>query len=325
MRLTCRISILLMLSFVLAAIASGQEVCTFNIAGDWESTAPGETARNLYRFTPDGTVTIFSLPAVDGKARETARTAYKLNTPESPKTLEFKAVREPRAFPWGSGRMEILEVADNSLTVVKPGSAPVAWVRIDPDKYFVVVAAHRGTPPHFGGPAFVVLIKKPAASKMQIETFGLYYRDGKRINGPVPTELVREYMTDLSSDQDSVLRLEITAKQFSRAMKIVRTWQKRAAGGALLFPSYSYLNVVVPLKEVAESLNACGATINLHKLTWMVDDEIGANFGEWELSYQYVKKLRELNQRANLTDAKLQQTIGSPQIIDGGTDPALQK
>jgi hypothetical protein len=188
-----------------------------------------------------------------------------------------------------------------------------------------MLAAHRGTPPHLGGPAFVVLIKKPAGGQTQIETFGLYYRDGQRINGPVPTELVSRYMPDLPTDQDSVLRLEITAKQFSRAMKIVRSWQKRAAGGALLFPSYSYLNVVVPMKEVSESLNACGATINLHKLTWMVDDEIGANFAEWELSYQYVKKLRELNQQANLPEAKLQQTIGGLQTIGSDPEPARQK
>src|SRR5262249_8490295 len=157
---------------------------------------------------------------------------------------------------------------------------PVPLIRHDPDKYFVVLAAHRGTPPHLGGPAFVMLIKKPVKSEMKIETFGLYYRDGQRINGPVPAELLRQYMTEPSPHHDAILRLEVTAKQFSRATKIVHAWQKRSADGALLFPSYSYLNVVVPLKEVAESLNACGETIKLHKLTWMVDDEIGANFAE---------------------------------------------
>ena len=118
-------------------------------------------------------------------------------------------------------------------------------------------------------------------------------------------------MKDSRPEQDSVLRLEVTAQQFSRAMKIVHSWQKRATDGALLFPSYSYLNIVVPLKEVAESLNACGETIKLHKLTWMLDDEIGANFAEWELSYQYVKKLRDLNQQANVSETKLQHTIGN--------------
>ena len=94
-------------------------------------------------------------------------------------------------------------------------------------------------------------------------------------------------------------------------MKIVHSWQKRARDGALLFPPHSYLNVVVPLKEVAESLNACGETFKLHKLTWMVDDEIGANFAEWELSYQYVKRLLDLNQQANVSETKLQHTIGN--------------
>jgi len=319
MRWICRILFLLMGSLVLASSGSAQEACAFSIAGDWQSTVPGERSPNLYRFAPDGTVRVFSPSAAGRESTEIAKAVYGLDNPRSPKVVEFKPLPGARAFPWGVGRMEIVDVADDSFTIVKPGLAPAAWVRHDPDKHFVVLAAHRGTPPHFGGPAFAMLIKKPAGHEAQVETFGLYYRDKKRINGPVPAELIQQYVKDSGPEQDSVLRLEVTAQQFTRAVKIVHSWQKRAADGALLFPSYSYLNVVVPLKQVAESLNACGETIKLHKLTWMVDDEIGANFGEWELSYQYVKRLRDLNQQANVSEAKLQQTIGNAEGL------ALQK
>jgi hypothetical protein len=94
-------------------------------------------------------------------------------------------------------------------------------------------------------------------------------------------------------------------------MTILQTWQRRAREGALLFPEYSYLNVIVPLKEIAESLNQCGDTINLYKLTWMVDDELAVNVPEWELAFQYVKKLRQLNEPLNVTDEKFQQSIGN--------------
>jgi hypothetical protein len=310
MRLICRICFLLTISLALGSRGSAQEACTFSIGGDWQSTVPGDSSPNLYRFAPDGTVTVFSQPAAGRGSTEIAKAAYGLDNPRSPKTVEFKPLPGARAFPWGLGRMEIVDVSDNSFTILKPGVAPATWVRNDPEKYFVVLAAHRGTPPHFGGPAFVMLIKKPAGGETQFETFGLYYRDQKRINGRVPTELIHQFIKDSGSEQDSVLRLEVTAQQFSRAMKIVHSWQKRATDGALLFPPYSYLNVVVPLKEVADSLNACGETIKLHQLTWMVDDEIGANFAEWELSYRYVKRLRDLNERVNVSEARLQQTIG---------------
>src|SRR5262249_35403710 len=219
MRLIYRIVFLLMPSLVLASRGSAQESCTFSIAGDWQSTVPGEPSPKLYRFAPDGTVTVFSSSATRGDSTEIAKAGYGLDNPRSPKALEFKPLPGARAFPWGFGRMEIVDVGDNTFTIVKPGLAPAAWAKVsnDPDKYFVVLAAHRGTPPHFGGPAFVMLMKKPAGGEMQVETFGLYYRDKNRINGPVPTELIQQYMKDSGPEQDSVLRLAITAQQFSRA------------------------------------------------------------------------------------------------------------
>ena len=108
-----------------------------------------------------------------------------------------------------------------------------------------------------------------------------------------------------------MLRLQVTSEEFARSMNIVQTWQKRACEGALLFPEYSYLNIIVPLKEIAESLNQCHETINLYKLTWMVDDELAVNVPEWELAFQYVKRLRQLNEPINVTDEKFQQSIGN--------------
>ena len=94
-------------------------------------------------------------------------------------------------------------------------------------------------------------------------------------------------------------------------MNIVQTWQKRAREGALLFPSYSYLNIIVPLKEIAESLNQCGETIKLYQLTWMVDDELGANVPQWELAFAYIRRLRQLNEPLHMNNEKFQQSISS--------------
>ena len=61
--------------------------CTLNIAGDWESIVPGKASSNLYHFSPNGIVSVFSLA---GPKRELARAAYKLDNAEAPKTIEFK-------------------------------------------------------------------------------------------------------------------------------------------------------------------------------------------------------------------------------------------
>jgi hypothetical protein len=320
MRLIRQIALLSMVSLFVALAGAAQQACTFTITGDWESTAPGASAPEVFRFAPDGTVTLLSPADTGGHAGKIARAAYKLDSSQPPKTLEFKRLPSAgsSAFPWGFGRLEIVNASDNSFATVTPGSvsssSPSSWVRHDRDKYFVVMAAHRGTPPHFGGPAFVMLIRKPIEGEAQVDNFGLYYCDRQRINGPVPAEVTAQYMADLPPGEDAVLRVEVAAPQFSRAMKIVHDWQKRAAENTMLFPAYSYLNVVVPLKEVAESLNACGETIKLHQLTWMVDDEIGANFAEWELAYQYIKKLRAINEQANVSEATVQQKIGSAEV-----------
>jgi hypothetical protein len=78
-----------------------------------------------------------------------------------------------------------------------------------------------------------------------------------------------------------------------------------------LVEDHSYLNIIVPLKKIPESLNQCQETINLYKLTWMVDDELAVNVPEWELAFQYVKKLRQMNEPLHITDEKFQHSIGS--------------
>ncbi len=306
MRLRHLFPALLTILFAATSLAFGQG-CTAHIAGDWEASVPGAASPNLFHFGTDGIVTVFS-SSQPGK--EMARASYKLDALAAPKTIEFRQVRGAANFPIGFAKMEITYFDSASFTSVKSGSAPIRWSKKDPYKYFVVLAAHRGSPPHHGGPAFAMLIKT-SATKAESESFGLYYQDNQRINGPVPEELSRQFLNGHLSDQDTILRLQVTSEEFARSMSIMQTWQRRAREGALLFPEYSYLNIIVPMKEISESLNQCQETINLYKLTWMVDDELAVHVPEWELAFQYVKKLRQLNEPLNVTDEKFQQTIGS--------------
>lgn len=303
-----RISLFVVL-FLAAALSFAQGGCEFSVTGDWKSTAPGASATYLYRFAQDGTVTAFAVPPA-GQRAEMAHAAFKLESPADPKALEFTPLPGGGSFPWGSGRVEITHFGRTQFTATKAGAAPSVWTKEDPDRYFVVLAAHRGTPPHKGGPAFGMLIRT-SGSETHLESFGLYYQEDQRINGPVPEELYRGFMSEPASAQNAILRLQITADEFERSLKIIQTWQRRAREGTLLFPPHSYLNIVVPLKEIAESLNQCGEAINLYKLTWLVDDPVGANTAQWELAFEYVKKLRQMNDLQHVTDKQFQQSISS--------------
>jgi hypothetical protein len=288
-----------------AGTVFGQAGCNFNIAGDWEATAPGHVIPDLYRFTSDGTVTVFSVPANGEEQHKLGSARYRLEDAQTSKTLEFKSATGTRAFPWGTAKLEINQVDHTSFTTVSSGQS-TTWVKKDPNQYYVVLGAHRGTPPHQGGPAFAMLIKTGEV-KPVIETFGLFYRDGERINGPIPDDLYQRFTSDSLPADDAVLRLEISSQAFDRAMKVMRNWQERAREGTLLFPSYSYLNVIVPMRDIAESLNECGGNFRIYQLTWMLDDELGANVPQWELAFAYVKRLREMNEQSNISNVKFQQ------------------
>lgn len=298
------------MSLITVAPGFGQAGCEFSVSGDWESMAPGQSSPNLYRFGSDGIVTAFSTAIKDQEPQKLGQARYKLQNSSMERTLEFRPLSGDGAFP---SKLEITQIERTSFTAMSSGKS-TNWTRKDPYRYFVVLAADRGTPPHNGGPAFAMLIKS-STTETKVETFGLYYRNGERINGPIPESLYRQFTLESLSPENALLRLEITPESFERAMKVMHNWQKRAKEGALLFPERSYLNIIVPLKEIAESVNQCGEDFHLYKLTWMVDDEIAVKFGEWEQAFQYVKKLRQLNEQLHLSDAKFQQDITSSLVL----------
>jgi hypothetical protein len=297
--------------FLLAAVrtAFGQAECSFNITGDWEATAPKHAGTNLYRFTTDGTVFIFSNAVTGEKSRELSRARYHLIDRKNSRMLEFKPAPGASAFPWGAANMEVTHVDQASFITVSAGLS-TTWVKKDSNQYYVVLAAHRGMPPHQGGPAFAALIKA-SEGKPTAETFGLFYRNGERVNGAIPDDLYQRFMADSLPPDDAILRLRISSQGFENAMKIMRTWQERAHKGTLLFPSYSYLNIIVPLRDIADSLSQCGTDLQTYKLTWMVDDELGANVAQWELAFAYVKRLREMNEQSHISSTEFQRNTAS--------------
>ena len=152
-----------------------------------------------------------------------------------------------------------------------------------------------------------MLIKKDG-SQTSIETVGLYFEDNRKKFGEVPRELYDEFMKDSHSGSDVMLRLEITGAEFERSLKIMQDWQRRAREHTLPYPPAQRralnVNTSVLLKQIAEGLNRCGERINLYPLTWRNDDEVAVNYNARQVPFQYLKRLRQLNEKRHVRDSE---------------------
>jgi hypothetical protein len=218
----------------------------------------------------------------------------------------------PPAFGQQAREFSIGGVA---FACVKPAQKPMGRISANREHYFVVLAAREGPrgarvgSKREGGPAFAMLIKVEG-SKTQIETFGLYFDKNAGKLGPVPAEFYSQFIREPGSGPDAILRIEVTRADYEKGLKIVQEWQRRAREDTLLFTEDSYLNCVVPLKEIAESLNQ-DRGIKLYKLDWSDTDEISSNYPASQIAFQYIKKLRMLNDTLNLADHKFHEMIGN--------------
>ena len=246
--------------------AFGQKGCEFNIVGVWQSASPGESEHTLYRFEPNGIVKVLSRSGSGQKPqeREIARAAYKLDSPQAPKNIEFRAINRGGIFAKGTTSMEIAGYDDTTLTAIKHGSEPMRWVKVDPYRYFVVFAARLGSL-RYGGPSFAMTIKTDGR-QTNINTFGVYLTETQtiagprtdKIIGPIPDQIRNEFMNDSRTDSDTMLRLEVTPTEFERSLRLLQRWEGRARGHHLLYPEVPYLNNIEFLEDLAKSINNCG-------------------------------------------------------------------
>lgn len=301
-----RFAILCSLIFLCLAreSASAQQSCDFNIVGTWKTSAADYGGPQLYRFAADGTVSVLaaSEPGQSSNQREIATATYKLDDPGSPKAISFTGTGGEGIFAKGTSSMEITFYDDLSFTCVKPDSSPVRWFRADQIKYFVVFAARLGTFYEGSGPAFPALIKIDGRNT-QVDAVGVYSVNGRRAFGTVPPEAYKEFMQEPRSESDVMLRLEITAPQYERALKILQTWERRVREGALLYSKKSSLDNVLLVRQVAESLSQCSQKIKIYNLNYVLDDDwISNKYGAPYIPFHYFKELRRLNEALHVRD-----------------------
>ena len=300
---------LVLLSLSATGTAFSQQNCEFSIIGTWKVVATGTPDAVFYRFAPDGTLTVLSAPGSGGPAepQEITRATYELDDLKAPKSITLTTAKRNRVFLYGKSSMKIVTHTDSSLTCVIPGWGKTRWVKVDPNRYFIVLAARQGEFYDKSGPAFPVLIKI-VGLESQVYAVGTYSNNGKVAFGAVPPEAYRDLMREPQSDSEVMLRLEISSAQYERGLKILRTWDRRARERALLYTKGSPLNNVLLVKAVTETLNQCGEEFNLYKLNYIhPEDWISDTYGPAFIPFAYFKELRRLNESLHVRDDKFLQ------------------
>jgi hypothetical protein len=294
----------------LTATAFGQNVCQFNIVGTWKASTTNDVRSVIYRFEPDGAVTMISVPSSGpgSKSKEIARGTYKLDNPKAPTSISFTITREGEGSAHGAPSMKIVKYDDTSFTSENGDpSSLLQWVRMDTNQYFLVLAGRTGVSYDRSGPTFPILIKSDGR-ETQIDAVGIYFIGGKPYFGAVPAEYRDEFMKDSLGASDVMLRLAISGPQYERGLKALRTWDRRAREGALLYPDIFMDNILL-VKQVTETLNQCGATVKLYTLDWGTYDYISENNPPSLAPFLYFKELKRLNASLHIPDVRFQESI----------------
>jgi len=305
-------AVLFTLLFICLAATStsiGQQGCDFNIIGTWKVTATGATDVVLYRFAPDGIVTVLSVSGSGqvSEPQEIARASYEVDDPKAPKSITFTTTSKNRVFLYGKSSMKIIEHAGESLTCELPGHGRTRWTKVDSNRYFIILAARRGEFYDDSGSAFPILIKV-VGGESQVDAVGTYSINGKKAFGTVPPDAYKDFMREPRNEAGVMLRLEINSGQYERSLKILRTWERRVREDALLYPLRTSLNNVLLVKAATETLNQCSEEIKLYKLSYLEqEDWIAEQYSPPFIPFAYFKELRRMNEPLHVRDDKFQQ------------------
>jgi hypothetical protein len=311
-------SLLIFLFVANATNASGQNRCDFNIVGTWKTMNggwkalfPANSSSHYYRFSPGGTVAVLSAsgPGASGELREASMATFALDNARAPRSISFVARDSAGVLAQGATSMDIRDYSDSSFTTLRPGSDPIRWVRVEPHRHFLVFAGRRGIFYDEGGPAFAMLIKTDGR-KSQMDAVGIYSVRGNAAFGAIPAETYTQFMKEPIDEGDVMLRLEITGAQYERTLKILRSWDRRARERELLYVDL-YLDNILLIKQVSESLNVCGNAVDLYRLDWGVNDYISNRNLPARAPFLFFKEMKRRNETLHVRDDRFNDASNS--------------
>ena len=321
MKFTAIISLLAIILLGSPATAWAQEKsCKFDLVGTWKAQlTPTESV--LYRFDSKGEVTVLSQTGA-GEPQLTATAKYQVNNElGKPESVSFTATGKNRIFGASKKSMKIVSYDDSSITCQIPGAGATRWTRVDPDRYFIVLAAREKEFYDTSGSAFPIVIKL-AGGTPTIDAFGVYLAKDGRAFGAVPPDVYKNYLREARNDSETVLRLEINSRQYERVLKVIKEWERRDREGALLYNTAretlddaTYLNNILVVKAVTETLNQCSEDFNLYPLNYIQkDDWISDKFKSALVPFNYFKELRQRNEARHIPDQKFQELVHLPNM-----------
>lgn len=308
-----------------------QKACQFNIAGTWQSSTGGQMNPTRQRFGSNGAVTELSRNSSDkgSEWQATGKAKYRLDDPKKPQAIMLTPIDKSGGFSAGTPLQ--IKTFDDGLFVTAPAADPGAaltrWTRVDPYRYFVVLAAGKGDP-GFGGAGFAMLIKTDGVHT-QKDAFGIYPvvnpLERHPILGVIPAKVRKQFENEPDADSGAMFRLEVTAGPYNRALEVLQTWERRADENTLLY-TVPYLNNAVYLNQLVSSLNEtgvltwrggapCTETIKLQKLTWLLSDPIMSKHNLTQTPYYLFKTLRELNSSLHLNDSQFRAALAGDQSV----------
>jgi hypothetical protein len=322
MKLTAIISLLaiMLLGSTATAFAQEKKSCSFDIVGTWKAQLSTTEAR-LYRFDANGEVTVLSVSGT-GEPQQIATAKYDvIDEVDAPKSVSFTASGKDRIFGAVSKTMKLVSYDDTSITCAIPGIGTTRWTRVDADRYFIVLSGRKEEFYNNSGSSFSTLIKL-AGGVPTIDAFGIYPENKQMAFGTVPPAVYKEYLREARNDSETTLRLEINSRQYERALKIIKEWQRRASEGALLYivgvdnsDDPTALNNILVVKAVTETLNQCSEDFNLYKLNYVVaDDWITNKVASAFVPFYYFKELRQRNEARHIDDKKFQELVHLPNV-----------
>ena len=321
MKLTGIIPLLAMILLGSTATALAQEKsCSFDLVGTWKAQLSSTDAR-LYRFDEKGVVTVLTVTGT-AEPQQVATAKYEVNKElGKPDSVSFTASGENRIFGALKKTMKIVSYDDASITCAIPGMGTTRWTRVDPDRYFIVLSARRGEFYDTSGSAFPMVIKLAGGSPT-VDAFGVYLTKDGRAFGAVPPDVYKNYLREARNDSETTLRLEINSRQYERALKVIKTWERRDREGALLYTTAAetlddatYLNNILVVKAAVESLNQCSEDFDLYPLNYVhKDDWISNKFRSAFVPFNYFKELRQRNEARHIPDKKFQELVHLPNV-----------
>ena len=322
MKTTAIISLLAIMLLGSTAIAPAQEKksCSFDLVGTWKAQISSTEAR-LYQFDADGVVTVLAATGT-AEPHQIATAKYEvINELGKPESVSFTASGKNRIFGAVRKTMKLVSYDDSSITCAIPGMGTTRWTRVDPNRYFIVLAARTGEFYDASGSAFPMVIKL-AGGVPTIDAFGIYLAKDGRALGTVPPDVYKNYLREARNDSETIVRLEINFRQYERALKIIKEWERRDREGALLYTTAAevpddatYLNNILVAKAVAESLNKCSVDFNLYPLNYVhKDDWISNKYRSALVPFYFFKQLRLRNEARHIPDNKFQELVHLPNV-----------